>query len=147
MTPDAPEHIDSLTRSANDRYAVDGAARAVGIELLRVWEGGAEMRMPVTEGMLNAHGISHGGYVFLLADTTFAYAYGTRTPAPVTRTADAAFLAASGRGDVLTATGRERHRAARSAVYDVTVTRAADGGDHEVIGEFRFHGVDRAPTR
>ncbi|MFT4210861.1 MAG: hotdog fold thioesterase [Microbacterium sp.] len=139
------ESPEQLAAVAADRHASDDAVRALDIELVRVWPGGAEMRMPVMDAMLNAHGISHGGYVFLLADTTFAYAYGTRTAHPVTRTADVAFLAPSGRGDVLTATGRERHRAARSAVYDVTVTRAADAGPDEVIGEFRFHGVARPP--
>lgn len=132
---------DEIAERARLQYASDDAVRALDIELVRVWPGGAEMRMTIAETMLNAHRIGHGGYVFLLADTTFAYAFGTRVTSPVTRNADVAFLAPSGAGDRLTAVARETSSTGRNAVYDVTVRR--DSG--QVVGEFRFHGT--TPSR
>lgn len=130
-----------IADQAATQYAADTAVRALKIELVRVWLGGAEMRMTIVETMVNAHRITHGGFAFLLADTTFAYAYGTRSPRPITRNADVAFLATSTAGDVLTAVASEKYAAGRTVVYDVTVRRNSGA----VVGEFRFHG--RTPAR
>ena len=53
-------------------FAADEASLALGITLVDAADGRAEVRMPVTEQMVNGHGIAHGGYVFLFADTAFA---------------------------------------------------------------------------
>jgi acyl-CoA thioesterase len=114
-------------------YARDGASRALGIELEDVAPGRAVATMAVTESMINGHGIVHGGYVFLLADTAFAFACNTYDQVTVAAGCDIVFVAPARAGDVLRATATEKVRAGRSGVYDVTVRR--DTG--EVIAELR----------
>ena len=92
--------------------------------------------------MVNGHGIAHGGYIFLLADTAFAFACNTYEIATVAAAADVVFVAPAREGDRLVAEAVERVRFGRSGVYDVTVRRA----DGEVVAEFR--GNSRAlPAR
>jgi acyl-CoA thioesterase len=109
------------------------ASRTLGITIDTVAPGRATARMVVTETMLNGHRIAHGGYVFLLADTAFAFAcnsYGQRT---VAAGCDIVFVDAARAGDRLVAEAVERVRAGRSGVYDVTVRRA----DGTVVAELR----------
>jgi acyl-CoA thioesterase len=113
-------------------FAADTASRALGIELLEAGDGRAVTRMKVTAEMVNGHGIAHGGYVFLLADTTFACACNSHGPVTVAAGADITFVTTAREGDVLTARAEERTRYGRSGIYDVTVDR-----DGEVIAEFR----------
>jgi len=113
-------------------FARDRASRALGIELVSAAGGAAVARMRVTADMVNGHGMTHGGYVFLLADTAFALACNTAGPVTVAAGADITFVGPAREGDPLTATATERVRYGRSGVYDVTVRR----GD-EVIAEFR----------
>jgi acyl-CoA thioesterase len=90
----------------------------------------------VTPSMVNGHAIAHGGYVFLLADTAFAFACNTYGQVTVARSADITFVAPAQEGDELEATATERHRAGRNGIYDVTVRRRGSG---EVVAEFRGH--------
>ena len=113
-------------------FAADEASRGLGIELLKHGEGTATLRMTVTPAMVNGHGIAHGGYVFLLADTAFACACNSHGPLTVAAGADITFVAPAHEGDDLVARSEERTRYGRSGIYDVTVLR----GD-EVIAEFR----------
>jgi acyl-CoA thioesterase len=113
-------------------YDADVASQALGIVISEVRPGRAVATMPVTAAMLNGHGICHGGYVFLLADTAFAFACNTRGPAVVAAGADVSFLAAVRLGESLVATAEERVLRGRSGLYDVTV-RSGD----EVVAEFR----------
>ncbi|MFI5660026.1 hydroxyphenylacetyl-CoA thioesterase PaaI [Streptomyces sp. NPDC051684] len=113
-------------------FAADKASRQLGIELLSAGEGAAELRMTVRENMVNGHGIAHGGYVFLLADTAFACACNSRGPVTVASGADITFVAPAAEGDVLTATAWERTTYGRSGIYDISVRRG-----EEVIAEFR----------
>ncbi|MFE6525468.1 hydroxyphenylacetyl-CoA thioesterase PaaI [Streptomyces sp. NPDC057794] len=113
-------------------FAGDEASRGLGIELLERGEGTAVLRMTVTRSMVNGHGIAHGGYVFLLADSAFACACNSHGPTTVAAGADITFVAPAHEGDVLVARAEERTRYGRSGLYDVTVRR----GD-EVIAEFR----------
>jgi len=115
-------------------FAADRASRSLGIELVRHGEGTAVLRMTVTAAMVNGHGIAHGGYIFLLADTAFACACNSYGPVTVAAKADITFIAPAHEGDVLLAEARERTRFGRSGIYDVRVTR----GD-QVIAEFRGH--------
>jgi acyl-CoA thioesterase len=117
---------------AERMFAADRASRLLGIELLEQGEGAAVLRMTVTDSMVNGHGIAHGGYVFLLADTAFACACNSHGPVTVASGADITFVAPAYEGDVLLATARELTRFGRSGIYDVSVTR----GD-AVIAEFR----------
>ncbi len=118
--------------AAHAMFDVDEASRSLGIELLEAGGGRAVATMRVTGSMVNGHDIVHGGYVFLLADTTFACACNSHGPVTVAAGADITFVAPAKRGDELVATAEERTRYGRSGIYDVTVRR----GD-EVIAEFR----------
>ncbi|MFS4096684.1 hydroxyphenylacetyl-CoA thioesterase PaaI [Streptomyces sp. AF1A] len=126
------EAMQSTPAPAERMFAADRASRLLGIELLEQGEGAAVVRMTVTDSMVNGHGIAHGGYVFLLADTAFACACNSHGPVTVASGADVTFVAPAYEGDVLVATARELTRFGRSGIYDVSVTR----GD-AVIAEFR----------
>ncbi|KXP00747.1 hydroxyphenylacetyl-CoA thioesterase PaaI [Tsukamurella pseudospumae] len=117
---------------AQSMFLADSASRALGIEIADLRPGAATTTVTVGETMVNGHGITHGGYVFLLADTTFALACNSRGDAAVAARADIRFLRATRLGDVLTATAVERERFGRNGLYDVTVRRGDD-----VIAEFR----------
>jgi len=121
-----------MENSARAMFEADAASRALGIELVELDTGRAVLRMPVTARMVNGHGIAHGGYVFLLADTAFACACNSHGPATVAAGADITFVAPAREGDLLRATAEERTRYGRSGIYDVTVHR-----DTAVIAEFR----------
>ena len=118
--------------AAKRMFADDQASRALGIELLDVGVGNAVLRMKVAGTMVNGHGIAHGGYVFLLADSAFACACNSHGPVTVAAGADISFIAPVLEGDVLTAVAEERAVFGRSGIYDVRVLR----GD-EVVAEFR----------
>ena len=130
-----PEDPQALAeRSAAAMYEADLASRNLGIQIDQVAPGRATARMLVRDTMLNGHDICHGGYVFLLADTAFAFACNTYGPVTVAAACDIAFLGPAHLGDELIAQATERHRAGRSGIYDVTVRRA-----NTVIAEFRGH--------
>jgi acyl-CoA thioesterase len=113
-------------------FEADAASKALGIELIEAADGHAVTRMRVTADMVNGHDIAHGGYVFLLADTTFACACNSYGPVTVAAGADITFVTSARLDDVLTAKATERTRYGRSGIYDVTVER-----DGEVVAEFR----------
>ncbi|MFD6070141.1 MULTISPECIES: hydroxyphenylacetyl-CoA thioesterase PaaI [Amycolatopsis] len=117
-------------------FADDQASNALGIELVEAAEGRAVATMRITETMVNGHDIAHGGYVFLLADTTFACACNSRGPVTVASGAEISFVAAGRLGDHLIATATERTRYGRNGIYDVTVHRETPDGP-EVVAEFR----------
>ncbi len=121
-------------------FRADRASAQLGMDLLEAGGGAAVVRMTVTGLMVNGHGIGHGGYLFLLADTAFACACNSGGVVTVAAGADITFVAPVREGDVLTATAAERIRYGRNGIYDVTVRR----GD-EVVAEFR--GRARAAGR
>ncbi|RKT72865.1 acyl-CoA thioesterase [Saccharothrix variisporea] len=112
--------------------ANDAASTALGIKALDLSDGSATLTMTVTDRMINGHGIAHGGYVFLLADTAFACACNRPGSVTVAAQAEIDFLVPVRLGDELVATAVERVRRGRSGIYDITVRR----GD-EVVAEFR----------
>ena len=120
-------------RCAEVMYGNDVASQGLGIAIDGVGPGTARARMTVRDDMLNGHGICHGGYVFTLADTAFAFACNTYDDVTVAAGADGTFLAPVEAGAELVATATERARRGRSGLYDVTVATA--GG--EVVAEFR----------
>lgn len=103
-------------------YAEDTASHHLGIELLEIRPGYAKVAMKVRRELTNGHGICHGGYIFLLADTAFAYACNSRNQRAVAAGAAIEFVAPARDGDLLTAEGVEQHLAGRSGVYDMRVT-------------------------
>ena len=127
-----PTEQDRAEQQAAAMYAADLASQSLGIRTHDVGPGRAAATMLVTEAMVNGHGICHGGYVFLLADTAFAFACNTRGPAVVAAGADVSFLAPVRAGEELVAEAAERVVRGRSGLYDVTV-RCGD----LVVAEFR----------
>ena len=123
-------------------WAQDRASAALGIELLDCGVettgprplGHARARMPVVRSMVNGHDIAHGGYIFTLADSTFALACNATGRTTVAAGGDITFVAAARLGDVLVAEARERVTFGRSGLTDVTVTRESDGA---VVAELR----------
>lgn len=119
--------------SAAAMYARDEASKAMGAVLTDIGPGFAAMTMTVRRDMLNGYGTCHGGMLFTLADSAFAFACNSRDEATVAAGCSIEFLRAGREGDQLTATAVERARSGKSGIYDVTVTNAA--GD--VLALFR----------
>ena len=107
-------------------YAKDRASRGLGMQLASIAPGRAEMTMTVREDMLNGHRICHGGFIFLLADSTFAFACNSYDRNTVAQGCTIDYLAPAHEGDVLRAIGVERSRKGRTGVYDIEV-RNQDG--------------------
>jgi acyl-CoA thioesterase len=115
-------------------FAADRASREfMGMELVSCEPGRAIMRMAVREPMLNGHEICHGGLIFTLADSTFAFACNSRNHATVAAGCSIEFLRPAHLGDVLTCEGVERVLQGRHGIYDMTVTNQRG----EVVALFR----------
>jgi acyl-CoA thioesterase len=127
MTP------DELARACADvMWAEDAASQQLGMRIESVGAGRATLSMRLRDDMTNGHGTAHGGFVFTLADSAFAFACNTYNVRTVAQACDIVFVAPAQKGDVLLATAVERHRSGRNGIYDIQVTR----GD-EVVAEFR----------
>jgi acyl-CoA thioesterase len=109
-------------RVAAGMFAQDRASQRLGMRIVRVAPGEAVLTMAVREDMLNGHAICHGGLVFTLADSAFAFACNSYNENTVAAGCSIEFLAASREGDVLTASARERHLSGRTGIYDIDVT-------------------------
>jgi acyl-CoA thioesterase len=105
-------------------YAKDRAAQALGIEILEVRAGYSRLVMPVQEDMVNGHGICHGGLIFALADTAFAYACNSGNMNSVAAGAAIDFMAPARLGELLTAEANEHWTGGRAGITDVIVTGA-----------------------
>ncbi len=103
----------------------DVAARAFGIQLAGVAVGYAKCTMRVRDDMLNGHAICHGGVIFALADTAFAYACNSYNENTLAASASIEFLAPARAGDELTAEAGERARGRRLGIYDIEVRNQA----------------------
>lgn len=126
-------HVSEATRTMLES---DTASAALGIDVTRAHDGNAVAAMRITEQMVNGHDIAHGGYLFLLADTTFAAACNSHGPVTVASGAEITFVTSARLGDELVAEAVERTRYGRNGIYDVTVHREAAAG-REVVAEFR----------
>ena len=107
--------------AARDMYANDAAVQALGIAIDEVRPGFARATLRVRADFLNGHAICHGGFVFTLADTAFAYACNSYGRATVAAAGSIDFLRPVRAGDELTAIAQERSRSRRSGIYDVSV--------------------------
>ncbi len=130
-TPDQQARAEACAEAMR---ATDAASRELGLELDEVRPGYARTRLRITASMVNGHDLCHGGYLFLLADTAFAYACNTYDEVTVAAACDVVFVSSARSGDELVAEASERLRYGRSGLYDVTVTRVGDGA---VVAEFR----------
>jgi acyl-CoA thioesterase len=103
-------------------YERDPASQALGMTLAAIRPGYARMRMRVREDMLNGHGTCHGGYIFMLADSAFAFACNSHNFNTVGAACTIDYLAPGRAGDVLVAEAVEQALAGKTGVYDVVVT-------------------------
>lgn len=102
-------------------YERDRASKALGMKVAKAGPGHAELTMPVRADMLNGHAICHGGFIFALADSAFAYACNSYNLATVASGCVIDFIAPAREGDVLTAVAQERSASGRTGVYDIEV--------------------------
>jgi acyl-CoA thioesterase len=107
--------------SARAMYEQDRASQALGMRVLEVRPGCARLAMKVRGDMVNGHQLCHGGLIFTLADSAFAFACNTYDLVTVAAAGTIEFLLSARLGDELTATAEERSRSKRTGVYDVTV--------------------------
>lgn len=129
-----------MAGQAEVMFASDVASRLLGMELLRVAPGTAEVRMRITRAMVNGYDIAHGGYLFMLADTAFACACNSHGQVTLASGAEISFVTSARLGDELVATAEMRTRYGRNGIYDVTVRR-----DHDIIAEFSGRSRAAAP--
>jgi acyl-CoA thioesterase len=126
---------DDLARACADAmWKEDGASQGLGMEILEVKAGEAVLTMTIQPHMVNGHGVAHGGFIFLLADSAFAFACNSRNERTVAAQCDICFIRPGRLGDRLVATAREISRTGRSGIYDVRVTV-----DDTAVAELRGH--------
>jgi acyl-CoA thioesterase len=128
----SPEDIARACAEA--MWKDDDASKGLGMEILRIGPGEATLAMTVKPYMVNGHGITHGGFIFLLADSAFAFACNSHNERVVAAQSNISFIKPGKLGDRLTATAREISRTGRSGIYDVRVS-----ADDTVIAELRGH--------
>ncbi len=127
---------DNIAKAcAETMWAEDRASQSLGMKIEKIATGEAMLSMPVRADMTNGHGICHGGFIFTLADSTFAFACNTYNQRTVAQQCAVTFIAPVRQGETLTAHAVERHRAGRGGIYDVTVRDS----ENNVVAEFRGH--------
>lgn len=109
-------------RAAEALFAGDKASQSLGIRIVEVRPGYAKLPMLVRSDMVNGHRICHGGLVFTLADSSFAFACNSYNESTVAAAASIDFLTPSYEGDELTAVAAEVWRSRRNGIYEITVT-------------------------
>jgi acyl-CoA thioesterase len=138
-----PAEAQALAEAvAEAMWARDRAARALGMRIDSVGPGRATLSMPVRGDMVNGHHICHGGLIFALADTAFAYACNACNRNTVASGCNIDFVAPGREGDTLQAEAVERSLSGRTGVYDVTVRDGAGntvalfrGKSYRIAGE------------
>ena len=130
MTP-----LQRAKKSAETMWERDKASKGIGIKLERISPGEADLSLLVESKHLNGHDICHGGFIFTLADSAFAFACNSYNQAAVAQNNMITFIAPAQKGDKLLAKAREVSRSGRSGIYDVSVLSQ----DQKKIAEFRGH--------
>ena len=126
---------DLARACAEAMWKEDDASKGLGMEILRIGPGEAVLAMTVKPNMVNGHGIAHGGFIFTLADSAFAFACNSHNERVVAAQGNITFIRPGKLGDRLIATACEVSRNGRSGIYDVRVATE----DGTVIAEFRGH--------
>ncbi len=122
-------------KSAQIMWSNDSASQRIGMKLAGVGPGIATLTMQIGDDHLNGHKICHGGYIFMLADSAFAFACNSYNQLAVAHQNSITFAAPGLKDDVLTASAVEVGRTGRSGIYDVTITNQKD----EALAHFRGH--------
>jgi acyl-CoA thioesterase len=127
-------HPQALAEAAGAAmFACDAASRNLGMKLLEIRPGYARMSMPVREDMLNGHQSCHGGFIFALADSAFAFACNSHNHVTVGAGCTIDYLAPGRLDDLLTAEAIERTLVGKTGIYDVSVCTQ----DGRIIATFR----------
>jgi acyl-CoA thioesterase len=125
---------ERAARSARVMWENDRASQDLGMEIVSVEPGKAVLTMKVQDNMTNGHGTAHGGFIFTLADSAFAFACNSHGETTVAAHCSITYVRPGKLGDLLTAEAREISRVGRSGIYDVRVSI-----DGVTIAEFRGH--------
>ncbi len=107
---------------AQKMYQRDQASQSLGMKILEMRPGYARVNMSIREDMLNGHDIAHGGLIFSLADSAFAFACNSYNHNTLAAGCVIDYLAPAKAGDILTAEAAEQSLSGRTGVYDVTIT-------------------------
>jgi len=128
-------------RAVGALYDGDRASRMLGMKVEACGPGAASVSMRVRADMVNGHGICHGGLIFALADSAFAFACNSHGDNTVAAGAAIEFLLPAREGDLLTATAHERWRTGRSGIYEIEVRNQRGeavalfrGRSHQIAG-------------
>jgi acyl-CoA thioesterase len=119
--PTSAEAQSLAERVAAEMFARDRASQAMGMRIAKVGPGRAELTMKVRADMLNGHATCHGGFIFTLADSAFAFACNSANMTTVASGCSIDFVSPAREDDVLTAIGEERSLSGRTGVYDIQV--------------------------
>lgn len=128
MTPD-----ERAEKASQAMWQSDDASKWIGMKLIEVKEATATLELIVEKHHCNGHGSCHGGVIYSLADSAFAFACNSRNQATVAQHNTITYLAPGLLNDRLTARAVEASLIGRTGIYDVSVTNQ----NNEVIAEFR----------
>lgn len=131
-------------RSAQALFERDRASKALGMRLVEVRPGRVRLVMTVRPDMVNGHDVCHGGIVFALADSAFAFACNSYNESTVAAAAAIDFLAAARAGDELTAEASELWRTKRNGIYEINVTNQR--GERVALFRGRSYRIDGEVT-
>lgn len=134
MKQQAKTPEQQLAEDCADAMAMhDAVSKSLGISIESLAPGRAVLSMKVRQDMLNGHGICHGGMIFTLADTAFAYACNSEDQAAVASGCTIDFLKPGAEGEQLVATAEKHYQSSRTGLYDVAVCNQ----NNEVLAQFR----------
>jgi len=145
MSDTLKEKQATAERSIAALYATDRASQALGMRITAVAPGECSVTMVVRGDMTNGHGTCHGGMLFTLADSAFAFACNSAGAATVAASASIDFLAAAREGDVLVAEARALWSGGRSGIYEITITNQQ--GLRVALFRGRSHRIGERPTQ
>jgi acyl-CoA thioesterase len=143
MSKDVPATTDAQAlaeRAVAALYARDRATQALGVRIVGVRPGWVRLTMTVRADMVNGHGLCHGGLVFALGDSAFAFACNSYNESTVAAAAGIDFLAGARQGDELTAEAAELWRTRRNGLYEITVTNQR--GERVALFRGRSYRID-----
>jgi acyl-CoA thioesterase len=142
LSPDDLAPDDLARACAEAMWKEDDASQGLGMEIVEIKPGQATLAMTVQPQMVNGQRIAHGGFIFTLADSAFAFACNTHNERVVAAQGSITFIRPGKLGDRLIAAAREISHNGRSGIYDVRVT-----ANDVVIAEFRGHSRSIGGTK
>jgi acyl-CoA thioesterase len=144
MAREAEQPQRTAERAAQALYRRDRASQSLGMRIVEVGPGRARVAMTVRPDMVNGHDVCHGGIVFALADSAFAFACNSYNESTVAAAAAIDFLAAARAGDELTAQAAELWRTKRNGIYEITISNQR--GERVALFRGRSYRIDGQVT-